>query len=128
MTQGSTLGVVMLCHAALDRAAQLARHWASHGCPVVIGHQEEDGAREVLVTTAERLGCPVSVYGQDFMAHEEYGRLIYQDEDGLADLPLPRLPGRHQYANSAAAIRAVKAAGFKSVEVLTINGFETQEL
>ncbi|HLQ17883.1 MAG TPA: beta-1,6-N-acetylglucosaminyltransferase [Tabrizicola sp.] len=31
-----TLGVVMLCHAALDRAAQLARHWALHGCPVVI--------------------------------------------------------------------------------------------
>lgn len=31
-----TLGVVMLCHAALDRAAQLARHWAMHGCPVVI--------------------------------------------------------------------------------------------
>lgn len=31
-----TLGVVMLCHAALDRAAQLARHWAEHGCPVVI--------------------------------------------------------------------------------------------
>jgi hypothetical protein len=31
-----TLGVVMLCHSALDRAAQLARHWAVHGCPVVI--------------------------------------------------------------------------------------------
>lgn len=31
-----TLGVVMLCHAALDRAAELARHWALHGCPVVI--------------------------------------------------------------------------------------------
>ncbi|MFN4204520.1 MAG: beta-1,6-N-acetylglucosaminyltransferase [Tabrizicola sp.] len=26
----------MLCHADLDRAAQLARHWAMHGCPVVI--------------------------------------------------------------------------------------------
>ncbi len=26
----------MLCHAALDRAAQLARHWAQYGCPVVI--------------------------------------------------------------------------------------------
>ncbi|MES2916594.1 MAG: beta-1,6-N-acetylglucosaminyltransferase [Pseudomonadota bacterium] len=26
----------MLCHASLDRAAQLARHWALHGCPVVI--------------------------------------------------------------------------------------------
>ncbi|MBP2237869.1 dihydrofolate synthase/folylpolyglutamate synthase [Sinorhizobium kostiense] len=82
------------------------------GRPVVIGHQEEDGVREVLAETAERLGCPMSVYGQDFMAHEEFGRLIYQDEDGLLDLPLPRLPGRHQFANAAAAIRAVRAAGF----------------
>lgn len=26
----------MLCHSALDRAAEVARHWAMHGCPVVI--------------------------------------------------------------------------------------------
>ena len=31
-----TVGFVMLCHTALDRAAQVARHWATHGCPVVI--------------------------------------------------------------------------------------------
>ena len=31
-----TIGFVMLCHTALDRAAQVARHWASHDCPVVI--------------------------------------------------------------------------------------------
>jgi len=31
-----TVGFVMLCHTALDRAAQVARHWAKHGCPVVI--------------------------------------------------------------------------------------------
>jgi hypothetical protein len=30
------LGFIMLCHAALDRAAQVARHWAERGCPVVI--------------------------------------------------------------------------------------------
>ncbi|MFN3993269.1 MAG: beta-1,6-N-acetylglucosaminyltransferase [Tabrizicola flagellatus] len=36
MTGDSALGIVMLCHADLDRAAQLARHWALHGCPVVI--------------------------------------------------------------------------------------------
>ena len=29
-------GFVMLCHTALDRAAQVARHWADRGCPVVI--------------------------------------------------------------------------------------------
>ncbi len=31
-----TVGFIMLCHTALDRAAQVARHWAGHDCPVVI--------------------------------------------------------------------------------------------
>ena len=31
-----TLGFVMMCHASLDRAAQVARHWAERDCPVVI--------------------------------------------------------------------------------------------
>ncbi len=88
------------------------------GRPVVIGHQEYDAALDVLISTAERLRCPTAVFGQDFSAHEEYGRLVYQDEFGLADLPLPRLPGRHQYANAAAAIRAVKAAGFTVTEAM----------
>lgn len=86
--------------------------------PVVIGHQEFDAAREVLVDTADRMSCPAAVYGQDFTAHEEFGRMVYQDEFGLADLPLPRLPGRHQLANAAAAIRAVKAAGFPVTEAM----------
>jgi dihydrofolate synthase/folylpolyglutamate synthase len=85
---------------------------------VVIGHQEYDAVLDVLMSTAERLHCPTAVFGQDYMAHEEYGRLVYQDEFGLADLPLPRLPGRHQYANAAAAIRAVKAAGFVVTEAM----------
>lgn len=83
------------------------------GCPAVIGAQETETAQSVLVDTAERLGCPLQVYGQDFLAFEENGRMIYQDEEGLMDLPPPRLPGRHQYANAAAAIAAVKAAGFE---------------
>ena len=82
------------------------------GCPVVIGQQEHDAAREVLVDTAERLGCPLLVYGQDFLAFEENRRMVYQDSDGLMDLTLPRLKGRHQIANAAAAIAAVKMAGF----------------
>ncbi|SES09445.1 Core-2/I-Branching enzyme [Tranquillimonas rosea] len=31
-----TVGFVMLCHEALNRAAQVARHWAERDCPVVI--------------------------------------------------------------------------------------------
>ncbi|MGN6771809.1 MAG: bifunctional folylpolyglutamate synthase/dihydrofolate synthase [Rhizobiaceae bacterium] len=82
------------------------------GVPVVVGAQEFDAARSVLVETAKRLGCPLQVYGQDFLAFEENGRMVYQDETGLLDLPQPRLPGRHQYANAAAAIAAVRTAGF----------------
>ena len=82
------------------------------GVPVVIGFQQEDAARHTVVSTADRLGCTVSVYGQDYHAHEEHGRLVYQDETGLSDLTLPQLPGRHQLSNAAAAIRALKAAGF----------------
>ncbi|MDH6269317.1 dihydrofolate synthase/folylpolyglutamate synthase [Rhizobium sp. SG_E_25_P2] len=80
--------------------------------PVVIGKQEDAAALDVLVGKAERAGVEPAIYGQDYLAYEENGRLVYQDEDGLMDLPLPALPGRHQFANAAAAIRAVKSAGF----------------
>jgi len=99
-----------------DRVELIAAEKAGimkRGCPVVIGAQESDIALQVLIETAERLDCPTFVYGQDFLAFEENGRMVYQDEDGLMDLPSPRLPGRHQYANAAAAIAAVKAAGFE---------------
>ncbi len=96
-------------------------------CPVVIGQQEYDAALDVLVSTADRLSCPVTVYGQDYSAHEEFGRLIYQDEFGLADLPLPRLLGRHQLSNAAAAIRAVKAAGFTVTEAMMERAMNTVE-
>ncbi|MCD2174675.1 bifunctional folylpolyglutamate synthase/dihydrofolate synthase [Rhizobium sp. C4] len=99
-----------------DRVELIAAEKAGimkRGRPVVIGYQAESPALDVLVETAERLGCPHSVFGQDYLAFEEFGRLVYQDEFGLSDLPLPRLPGRHQYGNAAAAIRGVKAAGFE---------------
>jgi len=82
------------------------------GVPVVVGYQDNEVARAVLINTAERLGCPLAVYGQDFHAYEEHGRMAFQSEAGLMDLPLPRLTGRHQLANAAAALAAVSMAGF----------------
>lgn len=113
----SVIMPVSLDHQAYlgDRVELIAAEKAGivkRGCPVVIGAQEHEAALDVLVETAERLGCPTLIYGQDFLAYGENGRMVYQDEDGLMDLPPPRLPGRHQFANAAAAIAAVKAAGF----------------
>ena len=42
MTQ---VGFVMLVHASLGRAAQVARHWAESGCPVVIHVDTRVGAK-----------------------------------------------------------------------------------
>lgn len=99
-----------------DRVELIAAEKAGimkRGRPVVIGAQEFEAAQAVLIDTAERLGCPMQLYGQDFLAYEENGRLIYQDESGLMDLSPPRLIGRHQFANAAAAIAGVRAAGFE---------------
>lgn len=113
----SVIMPVSLDHEAYlgDRAELIAAEKAGiikRGSPVVIGAQESEAAREVLESTAERLAAPAVVYGQDFLAFEENGRMIYQDDTGLMDLTPPKLPGRHQYANAAAAIAAVRAAGF----------------
>ena len=43
---------------------------------------------------------------------EENGRLIYQDESGLLDLPLPNLRGAHQLGNAGMAIAALRHLGF----------------
>ena len=52
------LGIVMLCHTALGRAAELARHWAASGCPVVI-HVDRRVPRDDIETMRRALAdCP----------------------------------------------------------------------
>ncbi|MBS9721680.1 bifunctional folylpolyglutamate synthase/dihydrofolate synthase [Tianweitania sp. BSSL-BM11] len=126
----SVIMPVSLDHEAYlgDRAELIAAEKAGiikRGAPVVIGAQESEAAREVLESTAERLGAPAFIYGQDFLAFEENGRMIYQDDTGLMDLTRPRLPGRHQFANAAAAIAAVRAAGFNVTPAIADRALET---
>jgi dihydrofolate synthase / folylpolyglutamate synthase len=80
------------------------------GVPVVVAPQD-DAAREVILRQADRLSAPASVFGQDFFVSQEHGRMVYQDEDGLLDLPLPRLAGRHQMENAAVAIAGLRRVG-----------------
>lgn len=86
------------------------------GCPAVIAVQDYAEADSVLVRKAEEVGAgPIFVGGQEFSAHEERGRLVYQDETDLFDLPRPRLAGRHQITNASTAIAALRAAGFGDI-------------
>ncbi|MFV1464507.1 MULTISPECIES: bifunctional folylpolyglutamate synthase/dihydrofolate synthase [unclassified Phaeobacter] len=80
------------------------------GIPVVVGPQPEE-AMEVIEATAARLGAPLIAYGQHWHVWEERGRLVFQDENGLLDLPLPVLLGAHQVQNAGAALAALRHLG-----------------
>ena len=60
---------------------------------------------------AARVKAPIRIAGEDWTATEERGRLVYQDDDGLLDLPAPKLLGRHQFENAGVAIAALRAVG-----------------
>jgi dihydrofolate synthase/folylpolyglutamate synthase len=73
-------------------------------------------AREALTVIerqAARMHAPLSIAGEDWTATEERGRLVYQDNMGLLDLPAPKLYGRHQYENAGAAIAGLRVSGLK---------------
>ncbi|WP_027236136.1 bifunctional folylpolyglutamate synthase/dihydrofolate synthase [Leisingera caerulea] len=80
------------------------------GVPVVVGPQPDE-AMEVIEATAARLGAPLIAYGQHWHVFEERGRLVFQDENGLLDLPLPALLGAHQIQNAGAALAALRHLG-----------------
>lgn len=80
------------------------------GVPCVVGPQADDGLA-VIEARAARLGAPLLVHGQHWRAWEERGRLVFQDENGLLDLPLPNLPGPHQIDNAGAALAALRHLG-----------------
>jgi dihydrofolate synthase / folylpolyglutamate synthase len=63
------------------------------GVPCVVGPQHEAGLA-VIEARAERLGAPLLAYGQHWHVGEERGRLVFQDERGLLDLPRRTCPAR----------------------------------
>ncbi|MEQ6203118.1 folylpolyglutamate synthase/dihydrofolate synthase family protein [Sulfitobacter sp. HNIBRBA2951] len=79
--------------------------------PCIVGPQQEAGL-EVIEATAARHMAPLGIYGQHWHASREAGRMVYQDEHGLLDLPLPNLPGLHQVQNAGGAIATLRALGF----------------
>ncbi len=87
---------------AAEKAGILKR-----GVPAVIAAQSRD-ALAVIERQAAKVHAPLKVAGEDWTATEERGRLVYQDEAGLLDLPPPRLYGRHQYENAGLAIAALR--------------------
>ena len=88
---------------AAEKAGILKR-----GVPAIVAAQPRD-ALKVVERQAAKIGAPIKIAGEDWTATEERGRLVYQDEAGLIDLPAPRLYGRHQFENAGLAISTLRA-------------------
>jgi dihydrofolate synthase/folylpolyglutamate synthase len=89
------------------------------GSPAVIARQEE-AALAVLGRAARKAGAPPFISGEQWHAHEEGGRLVYSDEQGLLDLPRPRLFGRHQIENAGTAVATLRAIPSLGIPVSAI--------
>lgn len=97
-----------------ETISEIAREKAGiikRGRPVIVAPQQ-DHALEVIEARAEQLGAPIYAHGQHWHVTTEAGRLIFQDETGLLDLPLPALAGPHQIQNAGTAIAALRVLGF----------------
>ncbi len=94
------------------------------GVPVVVAPQEDEAFR-VIERQAARLKAPVHAFGQEFSASADQGRLAFQDEEGLYDLPLSSLQGSHQVINAGVAIATLKAAGLWPGEACAAEGLKS---
>ncbi len=92
-----------------DSLAQIAFEKAGilkPGIPAIIGPQHPD-AMTSIEQAARRTNTTLICFGRDFDAFEERGRLVYQAEHRLLDLPLPALIGRSQITNAGTALAAI---------------------
>jgi dihydrofolate synthase / folylpolyglutamate synthase len=92
----------------LEKIANEKAGILKRGTPAIVAAQARD-ALAAIERQAARLNAPLKIAGEDWTATEERGRLVYQDEAGLLDLPAPKLYGRHQFENAGLAIAALRA-------------------
>ena len=75
--------------------------------PVFIGNQGEI-ARAVLDGEAVKQRAPIAFLGEDFQAYAQHGRMVFENDDALLDLPPPALLGAHQFQNAGLAIAVAR--------------------
>ncbi|RAH99464.1 bifunctional folylpolyglutamate synthase/dihydrofolate synthase [Acuticoccus sediminis] len=97
---GPTLGEI-----AMEKAGIIKSN-----VPVISAPQKEQ-VTAVIERQAGLTRAPLHLGGMDWTATQENGRLVFQDENGLLDMPLPRLPGRHQTVNAGVAIATARVTG-----------------
>ncbi|MDB5595476.1 MAG: FolC bifunctional protein [Hyphomicrobiales bacterium] len=106
---GSTIAEIAAVKAGIIKA----------GAPAIVARQDDDAMRPIE-REARRTGVTLCVAERDFFLRAENGRFVFEDAQGLLDLPLPRLAGRHQIDNAGLAIATLR----RVVPTLTNSHYE----
>ena len=88
---------------AREKAGIMKRH-----APVYCGEQT-DLVQAVLEAEANKHRAAFKALGEHFQCYAQHGRLVFEDDGELLDLPLPSLRGQHQIQNSGLAIALARA-------------------
>ena len=65
----------------------------------------------MLAAEAQKRGARLICWGEHFDAFAQRGRLVFQGEDRLLDLPMPALIGPHQIVNAGTSVAAALELG-----------------
>ena len=84
--------------------------------PIIVGPQSEI-ARSILETEANKNKSKITFWGTDFRSYLEQGRLIFESNSQLMDLPLPALHGDHQIINAGTAIAVALQFGISEKSI-----------
>lgn len=101
---------------------------AKPGVPMVVAPQQSRAAVSVLTREIESVGAPLHLAGRDWSVVPAADGFVLRTAEGERLYPRPALPGDHQFANAATAIRLRDLlAGFDIPEEAVRRGLASVE-
>jgi dihydrofolate synthase/folylpolyglutamate synthase len=79
--------------------------------PAIIGKQPKK-VKDKICSIAADVGTTVSIFGRDWSSRKFNDHMIYEDNDGIIELPAPILQGDHQYENAGIAVNILKTLNY----------------
>lgn len=112
---------------AIDGIAAEKAGIARRGVPLVVGPQTEAAAVAAIERRAAEAGAPLDLCGEDWTVEPVPGGFRLTDRASTRLFAAPALPGPHQIANAATAIRCLDRSGLAIPEAAVRRGLATVE-
>ncbi|MCL7465439.1 beta-1,6-N-acetylglucosaminyltransferase [Phaeovulum sp. NW3] len=99
-----TVGFIMMCHTALNRAAQVARHWAEGGAPVVIHVDQRVPAPEFAAFAESLADLAIVSFSQRYRCEWGTWSLVAAAQSAAEDMLARHANVRHVFLASGSCL------------------------